>query len=791
MDPESQALIEAILAQDAADEEMETGRVQAEEEYLVEHDPVAREPKPSRSGRGKPRGRGKRNLHTDSSKVTSHGQRWLPEEDEKLARGIKMFGHGNWSEIADFMGTRTTRQVKNHARHLEAYDKLSPSPMEGPHGRAMREEGPLEAESQPEAKKVQKGYAMKADRVEDREPSDIDVDIDEGLDDDGMSHQGNSLMVNIDHDITPSTEDIVSSSVHDPLRSSFLVNESGEEEEEEEEEGMGSKDEAEKPHVKDPNSIALLPRHSTLPKYHNGDDVSDMPPPRLHRPPSREDLSTGVNRFGLIPEVVLDVPVRPISLDSSAITDQEQVDNPEWFVGRPKRTPERYMEIRNGILAAWAFYQPAYMSKTRARKGMRGDVNIVGEIFDYLERIGAINTGKEAEGRRRAPPQRSHLPWDWQRSENDRRGAREGSEEREDENVMGRAMQGHELGPRKRRVRDSEGEWVTQRELEGRVIRHEDPSEVAMRKEAEKRDFDLITPKPYDSPDHNTPFRIRCSPFVAATIDVHAHLVSNEIIGLLSGGLDESTGTLHIRGLFPCQGLNTSGIQVEMDPGSEMEARDVFAHTKQIAVGWYHSHPMFRPDPSVRDVQTQANYQSLFQSDQGGPCPFVGAILQPYDLDDPEVQPSELSFFMAQPPAKDDGKQEHVPYALEVAYSLTEGETEDISELIHSFGVQVHKLALQYVQDDNLLDPRGAYRARKPQTRWEHLIISVKSILAPVLQDGPETFIDQVDQILSDALALLSPSSNSPTPPTPPVGSAEVQAESEASGSTNSTSSVI
>lgn len=46
-----------------------------------------------------------------------------------------------------------------------------------------------------------------------------------------------------------------------------------------------------------------------------------------------------------------------------------------------------------------------------------------------------------------------------------------------------------------------------------------------------------------------------------------------------------------------------------MDPGSEMEARDVFSQANQSAVGWYHSHPMFRPDPSVRDVQTQANYQ--------------------------------------------------------------------------------------------------------------------------------------------------------------------------------------
>lgn len=146
----------------------------------------------------------------------------------------------------------------------------------------------------------------------------------------------------------------------------------------------------------------------------------------------------------LIKETTPGMATRSITLDLAIISDREQVDNPEWFIGRPKRSPERYMEIRNAILRAWDAIQPAYMSKTRARKGMKGDVNIIGDIFDYLERIGAINTGDEAAKRKRAPPQRSSLSLGWHSHESEER--RSGERANEDEDGMGRAMLGYDLG---------------------------------------------------------------------------------------------------------------------------------------------------------------------------------------------------------------------------------------------------------------------------------------------------------------------------------------------------------
>ena len=80
---------------------------------------------------------------------------------------------------------------------------------------------------------------------------------------------------------------------------------------------------------------------------------------------------------------------------------------------------------------------------------------------------------------------------------------------------------------------------------------------------------------------------------------------------------------------------------------SQIEKSEAIAALSQQTVGWYHSHPIFRNDPSVIDVQNQMNYQSLFHGDAGashahgsgcapgalalravdGMVPFVAAII--------------------------------------------------------------------------------------------------------------------------------------------------------------------
>ena len=67
-----------------------------------------------------------------------------------------------------------------------------------------------------------------------------------------------------------------------------------------------------------------------------------------------------------------------------------------------------------------------------------------------------------------------------------------------------------------------------------------------------------------------------------------------------------------------------------MDPESEIKARDHFGEKGLIVVGWYHSHPTFEPNPSIRDIENQQNYQQLFKRWDSSE-PFVGIIVSPYD----------------------------------------------------------------------------------------------------------------------------------------------------------------
>lgn len=95
-------------------------------------------------------------------------------------------------------------------------------------------------------------------------------------------------------------------------------------------------------------------------------------------------------------------------------------------------------------------------------------------------------------------------------------------------------------------------------------------------------------------------------------MDFHSHLAHTEIIGLLGGNFTTrgDQKVLQVKSVFPCQSTST-GIQCEMDPSSEMKAREVFADKGFDVVGWYHSHPTFEPHPSIRDIENQTSYQVL------------------------------------------------------------------------------------------------------------------------------------------------------------------------------------
>lgn len=144
------------------------------------------------------------------------------------------------------------------------------------------------------------------------------------------------------------------------------------------------------------------------------------------------------------------------------------------------------------------------------------------------------------------------------------------------------------------------------------------------------------------------PFQVRVHPDATFICDLHAHLATCEIIGFLGGRWNETTKTLDIQAAFPCRSLIIDGddgsTDVEMDPGSEVELRGIIENAQLEVVGWYHSHPAFAPDPSIRDIENQGSYQQFLQrrmsiakSDSKSGFidvvsePFVGLIVGTYD----------------------------------------------------------------------------------------------------------------------------------------------------------------
>lgn len=94
---------------------------------------------------------------------------------------------------------------------------------------------------------------------------------------------------------------------------------------------------------------------------------------------------------------------------------EEREAIPEFFCGRPIKTPERYLGIRKHLQLLWYRNRPSYLKKSSCL-GIKGDVNAIGRVHAYLESLGVINLGAvqmptppgkgsaERVGRREASP---------------------------------------------------------------------------------------------------------------------------------------------------------------------------------------------------------------------------------------------------------------------------------------------------------------------------------------------------------------------------------------------------
>ncbi|XP_046557705.1 LOW QUALITY PROTEIN: deubiquitinase MYSM1-like [Haliotis rubra] len=430
------------------------------------------------------------------------------------------------------------------------------------------------------------------------------------------------------------------------------------------------------------------------------------------------------------------IPEEERILEPDDITDEERKIHSEFFDGRQSKTPERYLKIRNHIIDCWKKCKPNFLNKTSVRTGLKncGDVNCIGRIHCFLECTGTINFGCEQacyNNPGKTQPSGTKLKHTgrdgWMAIASDKLDS---------------------MRPRKRRIRDSSGHWVDEKELEGKTIEHKTgPGEerkvkVAKMMKVSYDPFKLIPCQPFTA-DRPAPFKVSMTNTAVAVMDVHAHISKTEVIGMLGGQYHGDLGVLDIRMAVPCNSLST-GIQCEMDPVSQTQASEQISAAGLIVVGWYHSHPTFAPNPSVRDIETQLKFQDWFAK---GGSHFVGVIVSPYN----KLNPGVISEVQCLTIGSEMSPEYHCNLPYEFDYSMTFDSCTD-GDLVEP----LIALADKYSSNVNRVYLSRQFRVALGISCLTKMVQSVRHhLLPPSDSEDHDARYDSVIQLLEDTFLKL------------------------------------
>uniref|UniRef100_A0A671MRI9 Myb-like, SWIRM and MPN domain-containing protein 1 n=1 Tax=Sinocyclocheilus anshuiensis TaxID=1608454 RepID=A0A671MRI9_9TELE len=539
----------------------------------------------------------------EKTKSSGAQTRWVEEEKDLFEKGLAQFGH-RWTKIAKLIGTRSVLQVKSYAKQYFKNKSKTDTPAEVPSSNVTSD-----TSIQPHISALTN--AVRIEQLSDDEDVDITDDFSEvGLQSENQPEPPGSPECNRKEELSPM-----------PHPSDVLLN----------------------PLSESGSTAVDGPTDPDADKTESG----ECPEEEVEEDQEEEEE--------------LRAPEQEVVLDLNTITDEEKHAIPEFFEGRPSKTPERYLKIRNYILDQWGRSRPKYLNKTSVRPGLKncGDVNCIGRIHTYLELIGAINFNCD-----QAIYNRPRLV--------DRSRLKENKDSLETYHLAQRLQS---VRTRKRRIRDMWGNWCDAKDLEGQTYESWFPDIVNLGFVFVSFFFGFFIN-----------FSVLCctnSPILSQ----HAHVSMGEVIGLLGGTYEEEEKVLKICAAEPCNSLST-GLQCEMDPVSQTQASELLGAKGQSVVGWYHSHPDFDPNPSLRDIDTQAKYQSYFS--RGG-APFIGMIVSPYNSNNPSPL-SQTTCLLVQEETGPSGPQ-RFPYRFNIQYS---SELPDWSEVMRRAEWVVFKYRLSH-----------------------------------------------------------------------------------------------
>ncbi|KAG5850031.1 hypothetical protein ANANG_G00077950 [Anguilla anguilla] len=677
----------------------------------------------------------KQKVKTSPVKPAGAPVRWTQEEKDLFEKGLAQFGR-RWTKIAKLIGSRTVLQVKSYARQYLKNKAKSDVAMPAVAADSQGSLNGVPPGAECSSDRSPRGHAAvlaNAVRIE-RLSDDEDVDITDDLTSDAplpgikMEPCEQSASEEVDSEGEPSPSP-PSPSIHTPQSS-------------------GPSQPSKQPYSEEPHSHADSACHvwaqcspvlgeESLAACQSGSpgggsqyesEDTDGAVLSEREAELEEELEEGEE------EEVLKAPEHEVFLDTGAIAEEEKQAISEFFEGRPSKTPERYLKIRNYILDQWEKSKPKYLNKTSVRPGLKncGDVNCIGRIHTYLELIGAINFNCE-----QAIYNRPRVV--------DRSRAKEGRDTLE---AFQLAQRLQSMRTRKRRVRDTWGNWCDAKDLEGQTFEHLSAEDLALRREeSRKRHKPCKIPRPKGSFDpfqlipcqafgdqKKEPFRVLVCAEALVVMDMHAHVSMGEVIGLLGGEYSEGEKVLKICAAEPCNSVST-GLQCEMDPVSQTHASESLAGHGYSVVGWYHSHPAFDPNPSLRDIDTQAKYQSYFS--RGG-APFIGMIISPYNPSNtsPLSQTTCLVVSEEEGPAG----SHKLPFRFVIHRSCEEP---DWAQVLRRAQWVVHKYRLSHgsVPMDRL------FRRDSHLTCLEKMLASLRNFLEPLPDNVVNTFLTQIETL--------------------------------------------
>lgn len=168
----------------------------------------------------------------------------------------------------------------------------------------------------------------------------------------------------------------------------------------------------------------------------------------------------------------------------------------------------------------------------------------------------------------------------------------------------------------------------------------------------------LVISTPFSVLDRIQPFTLTISTNCLLLIDFHCHLTESEVVGYLGGTWDIAAHNLSILQAFPCRGRLGDK---EAAPAIEEEIRESLEQRHLTLVGWYHSHPKAPPQPSLRDCNSQLDYQITMKGESDSSyTPCVGLICccaesilskpTPYVKDESCVDAKYLAYWVMPPP---------------------------------------------------------------------------------------------------------------------------------------------